>query len=368
MKFAGRRRPFQASCKTSLKRSVIVAKSASIGRVKCAFLMVVLTAIFLCVPARAGEVAQINLILDDGVALIYKGADYGFKAGDALDVMRAGQLIGRLEVTEVYPTFTRAKIVSQEKTIEVFDVVAKSTAPAPATMKKPTDGEKAAEKKEEKKPAAKKEEKKAAAEKKPAEKKPAPKKEEKKPVEKAEKKEEPKPAVVTTPAMPKTYTNVTLGYFYLNQDLDIGLQDEQKPVLAVGADYWMRGKPGKKRSASKMVGIVIAKPVIKITTPATPISINTKFMAINANYIIDDQGIQPGSKGSYYYGAGVSYRKLKFDNATAGGTLIGINGETNTGTDFNIILGYHFDKKSEFKVQYCVDEQYYSMTLGYRLR
>jgi len=290
-----------------------VVKSASIGRVKYAFLMVVLSAVIFCIPARAGEVAQINLILDDGITLIYKGADYGFKAGDALDVMRAGQLIGRLEVTEVYPTFTKAKILSQDKTVEVFDVVAKSTAPAPASMKKASDEEKAAEKKdkkEEKKATTdkktdekkktddkkastdKKKDEKKKEEKKPAEK--AEKKEEKKPTEKAETKDEKKAPAGYTP-MPKTYTNLTLGYFYLNQDLNIGLQDEQKPVMAYGVDYWMRGKPGKKRTTSTMVGVVMAKPVIKLTTPSTPVSISTKFLAINANYIIDDQGVQSGS-------------------------------------------------------------------------
>lgn len=341
----------------------------AIYRLKTLFLLAFLcsTAAGLSNAAGAADVAQVNLILDSGVVLIYKGADYGFRKGDKLNVLRDGQTIGSLEVTDVYPTFTRANILNQSKTIEVFDVVSISgEIPAqPLPEKKPKE-EKPAPPKEEKKPAAKeakKEEKKPAEkeakkeEKKPAEK--TAKKEEKKPEEK--KPEEKKPATVT--GMPDTYYNVTLGYFYLNQDLGVG-HINQPPALTYGVDYWK-----KMNRKTRLVGsLAFAKPKIRIPTSGAPLTLNSTLYYLSANYVIDEIGKEKTSTGNFYYGLGAAYRNLNMNLAAIRAAGIPIADQSSTGIDFHALLGYRFDKNMEFKLLYSLDEGYYSLAFVYGFR
>lgn len=321
------------------------------------FFFSTLLVLMACSAARAvGDVPQINLILENGMVLIYKGADQGFKPGDNLDVVRGGEVVGRLQVLEVYPTFTKAKIIAQEKTIEVFDIVAPA-APGSVLEKK--------EKPKEEKPKEEKTEK-------PEKKEKAPKKEkpEKKPEKKEEtaKKEEPKEKKqennFVPVAMPDKFYNLSMGYFYLNQDLGTA-NVEQPPVIGYGVDYWMRR--GAK-NAYLVAGYFMASPEIRIGTTGAPVSVKNKFTSFSLSYVMENSKAEKGSKGSFYYGLGAAYRQFELDSDGLLSSLTSTMETDETGIDFHLLLGYRFDKDTEFKGLYSVDEDYYSLSLCFGMR
>lgn len=285
-----------------------------------------------------GDVAQVNLILDDGVVLIYKGADYGFHQGDYLDVVRGGDVVGKLQVIEVFPTFTRTRIIEQLKTIEVFDIVGFS-APGSVVNKqeKPKEEKPKQEKPKEEKP-----------------KKEKPKKEEKpkeeKPKTEAPKKEEKKQQTFTPVAMPDSFVDLSVGYFYLNQDIS-STQIEQSPATMYGIDYWMKRGKGTRM----MVGFFMSNPSLRVATVDAPITVKVKFWQASLNYLFDNIGQGQGSTGYLYYGVGLAYHSMSIDDFD----------EDSTGTDFQGLIGYRFNKSSAFKAQYCFDENYYGISFQY---
>ncbi|MEW5945884.1 MAG: hypothetical protein AB1742_06760, partial [bacterium] len=69
---------------------------------------------FLCSAAAPQETdLRINMILDDGRILIYRGADSGLKPGDRLRVLRDGESVAVLEVADVRTTYTIAVVAEQ---------------------------------------------------------------------------------------------------------------------------------------------------------------------------------------------------------------------------------------------------------------
>lgn len=87
--------------------------------------IILATAIFLvlCVSSRAKEL-KVNLVLDDGVLLIYSGLNDGMSVGDMLSVIRDGKEIGIVEIIEVGPAHSKAMISSQNAGIhEMHKVV-----------------------------------------------------------------------------------------------------------------------------------------------------------------------------------------------------------------------------------------------------
>lgn len=281
--------------------------------------------------ARAGavgDVAQVNLILDDGIVLIYKGADYGFHQGDYLDVVRGGDVVGRLQVVDVYPTFTRTKIIEQLKTIEVFDIVGFS---APVIPKE----EKPKEKPKEEKPK----------EEKPKKEKP---KKEEKPKTEEPKKEEKKPAF-TPVVMPDSFVDLSVGYFYLNQDIST-IEIEQSPALMYGIDYWVR----RGNNRHLMLGFFMSNPSLRVATADAPINVKVKFWQASLNYMFDNEGTGAGdgSKGFLFYGLGLAYHSIDIEDFD----------EASTGTDVQGLIGYRFNRSTAFKAQYSFDENYYGVS------
>jgi hypothetical protein len=346
-----RRRLFTDARDASAQQDDTGSGGNTMARFRITILAVLLVVLSGSAARAVGQVPQVNLILDDGVVLIYKGADHGFKPGDFLDVVRGGQVVGRLQVLEVFPTFTRAKIVGQEKTIEVFDIVAPA-APGSVLEKKEKPAEEKKEKKEEKK------------EEKPK-KEPKEKKEEKKEEPKAEKKEEPKkqePQTVAVAAHDKFYT-ISMGYFFLNQDFDTDVVD-QPGTLGYGVDYWMRqGDSG----AYLVAGYFASNPEIKIATTGAPATIKNKFWSFSLSYVMDSGAPAGKGKSAMYYGVGAAYRSLELDSEGLNAPLLTSTEREVKGTDYHLLLGYRFGNDAELKGLYSFDEKYYSMSLAFSL-
>ena len=328
-----------------------------------------------CSAARAvGDVPQVNLILDHGVVLIYKGADQGFRPGDYLDVVRGGEVVGRLQVLEVFPTFTRARILPQEKTIEVFDIVTPS-APGSVTEKpdkkpekpekeKDDDKDDKKEKKKTKKPSKKKDKDSKKKKDKTSKKKKDKDTDKEKAAKKPDTKDDKKSNTFVPVAMPDKYYNVTLGYFYLNQDIG-GTAVDQPPVMGYGVDYWMRRGDG---NTFLVAGYFMAKPEIRIGTTGAPVTVENDFWKFSLSYVMENLKESKGSRGSFYYGLGADYRSIELDSSGMLSSLIPADQKEETGIDFHLLLGYRFDKDSEFKGTYSVDENYYSVSFCFGMR
>ncbi|MEW6202528.1 MAG: hypothetical protein AB1546_11160, partial [bacterium] len=96
-----------------------------------------LSCFFLLTAVTAAENLRINMLLDDGRILIYKGKDSGFALGDALEVVRDGKVIATLQVLEQYERYSIAGIISKEHEVTVGDEVRKYTA-QPYIISKPS--------------------------------------------------------------------------------------------------------------------------------------------------------------------------------------------------------------------------------------
>jgi len=139
----------------------------------------------------------------------------------------------------------------------------------------------------------------------------------------------------------------------------------QPPVIGYGIDYWMRR--GHK-NAYLVAGYFMASPEIRIGTTGAPVSVKNKFRSFSLSYVMDNSKAEKGSKGSFYYGLGAAYRQFELDSDSLLTSLTSTMETEETGVDFHLILGYRFDKDTEFKGLYSVDEDYYSLSLCFGMR
>ncbi|MFA6450350.1 MAG: hypothetical protein WCX65_12825 [bacterium] len=73
---------------------------------------------------------KINLVVSDEQLLIYAGANQGLKVGNKYSVVRDGETIGVIEITEVKERFSVAKIVSKTKDLQDMDNIVPAGAAA----------------------------------------------------------------------------------------------------------------------------------------------------------------------------------------------------------------------------------------------
>ena len=154
------------------------------------------------------------------------------------------------------------------------------------------------------------------------------------------------------------------GYFYLKSDVP-GTVINHKPALMFGVDYLA---PKKKHKL--LYSVMYTKPVIKFHANNQDMRSQFKIIQFSAGYIFDNSSSKMKAPDKLYYGLSVGYRTASSQNFCE----ISCNGTTQfekkslDGFDYHGILGYHINKDFEFKFDYSIDEQYYSMDLGYNFQ
>ena len=98
-----------------------MALNMKIGKITAVALLGMALALF-ALPASAQGV-RVDLILEDGTVLIYKGKEAGFREGQKLNVARGGRTVGTLEVVKLTPHYAQAKVLTGAKDIQELDAV-----------------------------------------------------------------------------------------------------------------------------------------------------------------------------------------------------------------------------------------------------
>jgi hypothetical protein len=90
-------------------------------------------------------------------------------------------------------------------------------------------------------------------------------------------------------------------------------------------------------------------------------------MQFSTGYILDGQSSKLSVPSNLYYGISVGYRSAKtqtFCEVSCDG-LVQTMKKSLEGFDYHGILGYRFRDNIELKFDYSIDEEYYSLDIGY---
>jgi hypothetical protein len=380
---------------------------------KCvAGIIIALATVF---AARSGALAagvRVDLILDNGSVLIYNAQSVGMKEGQTLGVIHNGQQVGTIQVTKVTPHYAQAKIVTGAGSIQELDLLAVSGAgSAGSGEKKATETGGAAQQ-----PKAT-EEIKSGSSGGTVEKISGGTSESSSGTttkssssrrrggsassssssgdetaaatpdsgssrrssrrgggtSSEEKTEEPAATAVAAPAasgqaqqkLEKPYYSFHTGYFFLKEDVS-GTVLENKPALMFSLDLT---KP-RRNNVNYLYSITYARPTMTINYAGQNQRYQFRFTEFSLGYIWNDLGgggkVESGSKT--YGGFSAGYR-----NATSQVNCgVSCNGtshlykKSEEGMDYHAILGLRFREKMDFRLNYCLDEKYYTVDIGYR--
>ncbi len=386
-----------------------------------------ITLCFFSIEAQAVE-TRLDLILDDGSVLIYKGKQAGYVQGQELSVVRDGQLVGTVEVTKVMNAYVQAKITSGADKMKELDTVT-STPPAgaakPAAETKAVETKKTETKKEEPKAAEKTETKKSSSRSSRSSKSKKGDDEEKTEEKKSsssstsksssrrrssrtsskttadsadtEKKEEEASSKTSSrrggrsssrgssassgdekkddtktedaAEAPKVlgkdpYYVMHAGYFYLNESDVPGNVIDRDPSLMFSIDYWQPRKDKNYLVYSAMY----SRPSLTTSYAGQKYDYQLRIMEFSVAYIWDELDTFTGTGSSMYGGLGAGWRSASSEihGAITYDGISDYKKKSMEGMDYHGILGMRFRSKAELKMNYCFDEKYYTIDFGYR--
>jgi hypothetical protein len=352
-------------------------------------------------PASAQGV-RVDLILEDGTVLIYKGKEAGFREGQKLNVARGGRTVGTLEVVKLTPHYAQAKILTGAKDIQELDAVSATASGAAETIteskteKKTETAQEPAEAASGRRGrgAASSDAEPAAA---PAEPEPAAAKSSSsrrgRGSASAEAPAEPEPAAEPAASggrrgrggsastteeagtaageqQPQTlarepFYSAHAGYMFLKHDLP-GNVSGDSGATSIGLDYWTHRK--KTENDYIVYSVLYSRPVVGTYYGGQYYRYQLKITELSVNYIRDGLSGIAGADGTMFAGLGVGYRNAK-SKVTASVSYDGASDDfkkSMEGVDYHGIIGARFTSKMELKLNYCFDEQYYVIDAGYR--
>ncbi|HOC91446.1 MAG TPA: hypothetical protein PKH33_03660 [bacterium] len=401
-----------------------MAFNSKIGKITAVALLGMAFALF-ALPASAQGV-RVDLVLEDGTVLIYKGKEAGFKEGQKLNVARGGKIVGTLEVVKLTPHYAQAKMLTGAKDIQELDSVSAAesgaaetktesktekkteTAQEPAEASSGRKGRGAAAAEPE--PAAATEQaaapaaaksgssrrgRGAAAAEAPAEPEPA--------AASASSSRrgrgsssaaaaEPEPAAepaassgrrgrggsasstespdAAAEQQPQTLARepfyaVHAGYMFLKHDLP-GNVSSDSGATSIGVDYWTHRK--KTENDYIVYSVLYSRPVVSTYYSGQSYRYQLKITELSVNYIRDGLSGIAGADGTMFAGLGVGYRNAK-SKVTASISYDGASDDfkkSMEGVDYHGIIGARFTSTMELKLNYCFDENYYVIDAGYR--
>ncbi|OQA90416.1 MAG: hypothetical protein BWY28_00344 [bacterium ADurb.Bin236] len=376
-----------------------MALNMKIGKITAVALLGMALALF-ALPASAQGV-RVDLILEDGTVLIYKGKEAGFREGQKLNVARGGRTVGTLEVVKLTPHYAQAKVLTGAKDIQELDAVsamasgATETKTESKTEKKTETAQEPAEASSGRKgrgAAATEPEPAAAAEQAapaaassgssrrgrgaaaaaPTEPEPA--------AASASSSRrgrggsvaaaEPEPAAEPAEQQPQTlarepFYSVHTGFMFLKHDLPGNVSDSSGSA-SIGVDYWMHRK--KTENDYIVYSVLYSRPVVSTYYSGQSYRYQLKITELSVNYIRDGLSGIAGADGTMYAGLGVGYRNASSKvNASISYDGMGHDYKKSMeGIDYHGILGARFTSKMELKLNYCFDENYYVIDAGYR--
>ncbi len=373
--------------------------------------------------AALGVDTRVDLMLENGTVLVYKAKEAGYKEGQQLDVVRrGGDKIGTIQIIKVMPAYAQAKILTGADAIRELDMVvvpgtilaaapddgvrtpaaskapekatpaadgkAASTTPAPASSAGSRRGGSSAESGGGETTAAapaatpapasssgSSRRRGAAASSAPAEattdagsagssssSRRGGRGGASKPAEDTEAPETPAEAAPKVLGV-KPYYVAHAGYFYLKEDMP-GVELSNEPGLLLGIDLW---KPMKKNT-NLVTGVFYTRPSATFFANGRYQRYQFKIMQYSLSYLFTDTKSAFGGTHNMYGGLGAGYRSSSvqiFCDITCDGTSQ-FQKKSLTGMDYHGIIGMRFHKSMELKFDYCFDEDYYTLDLGYR--
>lgn len=348
--------------------------------------IILLTAIIIAVIAAAfaagvdalAAAPRVDLILENGTVLIYRGKEAGFKEGQKLSVVRDGVEVGALEVIKVANAYVQAKIASGAGAIRELDSVAAASEAAEAGTKRgkkgPSDlsegkaeakageaagggGEaKVEEKTSEKKSGSRRGRGGAATE-------PAAGAGGETPQGEAGTDTAAGAAKKSTTPAAKPFYSLHYGYFYLSGDVP-GDVISREPAPMFSIDYW---KP-KKKKVNYVYSLTYSRPKVTTRYAAQDQRYQLKYTELSASYIWNNPYSEVGASSNVYGGFGVGYRSATSEvhcSVSCTGVQPSFK-KAAEGFDYHGIVGFRFRKRMEFKLNYCFDEKYYTIDLGYK--
>lgn len=378
--------------------------------------IILLTAMIIAVLATAfaagvdalAAAPRVDLILENGTVLIYRGKEAGFKEGQKLSVVRDGVEVGALEVIKVANAYVQAKIASGAGAIRELDSVAAASEAAEAGTKRGKKGP-SEEKAEAKAGEAAGSGGEAKVEEKTSEKKSGSRRGrgggeetaggeaaagsgEATAAEDGSKKSSRRgrgaAAAATEPAAgaggetsqgeagaetaatqkPQTskgepFYSLHAGYFFLNGDVP-GTVISREPSPMFSIDYW---KP-KKKGVSYVYSLTYARPKVTTRYASQDQRYQLKYTEFSASYIWNNLDSKVGANSNVYGGFGVGYRSATSEvycSVSCTGVQPSFK-KAAEGFDYHGIVGFRFRKRMEFKLNYCFDEKYYTIGLGYK--
>ncbi|HPN95209.1 MAG TPA: hypothetical protein PLS19_11645 [bacterium] len=394
-----------------------------IGKITAVALLGMALALF-ALPASAQGV-RVDLILEDGTVLIYKGKEAGFREGQKLNVARGGRTVGTLEVVKLTPHYAQAKVLTGAKDIQELDAVSAMASGATET-KTESKTEKKTETAQEPAEASSGRKGRGAAATEPE---PAAAAEQAAPAAAssgssrrgrgaaAAAPTEPEPAAASAsssrrgrggsvaaaepepaaePAasggrrgrggsasstespdagaaaeqQPQTlarepFYSVHTGFMFLKHDLPGNVSDSSGSA-SIGVDYWMHRK--KTENDYIVYSVLYSRPVVSTYYSGQSYRYQLKITELSVNYIRDGLSGIAGADGTMYAGLGVGYRNASSKvNASISYDGMGHDYKKSMeGIDYHGILGARFTSKMELKLNYCFDENYYVIDAGYR--
>ncbi len=380
-----------------------MAFNSKIGKITAVALLGMAFALF-ALPASAQGV-RVDLMLEDGTVLIYKGKEAGFKEGQKLNVARGGKTVGTLEVVKLTPHYAQAKILTGAKDIQELDAVSAMASGAAETKtesiaekktetaQEPADAasgrrgrgtastepEPAAATEQAAAPAAAKSGSSrrgrgSAAAEAPAEPEPAaaPASSSRRgrggsssPASTSEESEAASGEQQPQTLARESFYSVHTGFMFLKHDLPGNVSDSSGSA-SIGVDYWTHRK--KTENDYIVYSVLYSRPVVSTYYSGQTYRYQLKITELSVNYIRDGLSGIAGADGTMYAGLGVGYRNAnsKVNASISYDGMSGDHKKSMEGIDYHGVLGARFTSKMELKLNYCFDEKYYVIDAGYR--